>query len=123
MIEAAKKVGAPGLPQVNLLPTEFAEKRAMRAVQITALVAVLISVGVVVVGFVLMLGAKTLADNDRDNALAEQTLAIEERDAKAPGVRTCADRRGGDRLRAADRSGARDQQRRNQLRQCWLQWS
>ncbi|WP_062133645.1 hypothetical protein [Demequina aestuarii] len=83
MNETAKRVGAPGLPQVNLVPKEFAEKRAMRAVQVTALFVVLIALGVVVLGYVLALGAKQLAQNDLDDARTAQTEAIAARDAKA----------------------------------------
>lgn len=82
MNDIAKKVGAPGLPQVNLIPKELAEKRAMRAVQVTALFAVLIAVGLIVVGYVLALGAKTLAQNELEDARSEQSQALEARDAK-----------------------------------------
>lgn len=84
MNELTKKYGAPALPSVNLLPRDIAEKRKLRAVQLLALMMILIAVGVVVVGYVLALGAKQLANGDRDDALASQTAAISERDAKAP---------------------------------------
>lgn len=82
MNETAKRVGSPGLPQVNLVPKEFAEKRAMRAVQVTALVAVLIALAVIVLGYVLSLGAKQLAQNDLEDARADQTTTLQERDEK-----------------------------------------
>ncbi|MFW2514317.1 hypothetical protein ACNI3K_11115 [Demequina sp. SO4-13] len=82
MNETAKKVGSPGLPQVNLLPREFAEKRQMRAVQFTALFAVLIAIALIVAGYVLALGAKQMAQNDLEDTRREQTLALEDRDSK-----------------------------------------
>ena len=80
----AKKVGATGLPAVNLVPRDIAEKRKMRAVQFTALLAVLIAVGVVAAVYVIALGTKGLADNSLADARAQQAQAIAERDAKAP---------------------------------------
>ncbi|GMA37705.1 hypothetical protein GCM10025876_39090 [Demequina litorisediminis] len=53
-----KKIGAPALPAVNLIPQEIAEATKMRAVKMTALFAVLIAVGVMVGAYVLALGAK-----------------------------------------------------------------
>ncbi|MFW7415190.1 hypothetical protein [Demequina sp. SO4-18] len=82
MNELAKRVGSPGLPQVNLLPREFAEKRQMRAVQVAALLAVLIAIGVIVAGYVLALGAKSMAQNDLESARGDQQVALAERDGK-----------------------------------------
>lgn len=83
MSERLKKMGVPVLPSVNLLPKDIAEKRKMRAVQFTALLAVLIAIAVVVVGYVIGLGAKQLAQNDLNEKRDLQTAAIAERDAKA----------------------------------------
>lgn len=84
MSEQMRKLGAPSLPGVNLLPKDFAEKRKMRAVQFTGLLAVLVAVAVIVLGYLGALGAKQLAVGDLDEKRNEQTLALDTRDAKAP---------------------------------------
>lgn len=80
MNDFAKKIGAPALPSVNLIPKDIAEKRAMRAVQFTALMAVVIAVGVVVVGYLGALGAKGLAERELTSARSGQEAAITQRD-------------------------------------------
>ncbi|MFV0284876.1 MAG: hypothetical protein ACK5IM_00625, partial [Demequina sp.] len=77
-----KKIGAPALPAVNLIPQEIAEATKLRAIKMTALFAVLIAVGVMVGAYVLALGAKQLAKNGLDDAITDQTTAIAERDAQ-----------------------------------------
>jgi hypothetical protein len=84
MNETSKKYGAAVLPSVNLVPKELSERRAMRAVQVTAWIVLLIAVGVVVAGFVLGLGAKALAESAVNESVDAQAAAVEERDALAP---------------------------------------
>ncbi|GIG54620.1 hypothetical protein [Demequina activiva] len=82
MNELAKRIGASPLPAVNLIPKDIAEKRALRAVQVTALFAVLIAIGVVAVAWFLAWGARGLAQDNVDDAVAAEAEAIAERDAK-----------------------------------------
>lgn len=83
MNDRLRKLGAPALPGVNLLPKDYAEKRKMRAVQVTALFAVLIALGVMVLGYFAAVGAKQLAVGELDDKRRDQALALESRDAKA----------------------------------------
>ncbi|MFV0633504.1 hypothetical protein [Demequina sp.] len=83
MNDLAKKYGASALPAVNLIPREIAEKRKMKAAQFTALMAVLIALGAVVVLYVVALGAKGLADNQLADSREAQDLAVEARDSKS----------------------------------------
>lgn len=79
----ASKYGAPQLPQVNLVPKDIAEHRAMRRVQTLAALAVVAAIaGLVVVGLG-ALGAKAVAKSNLDKAFEEEAAAVLERDGKA----------------------------------------
>lgn len=82
MNPVAVKYGAPALPQVNLIPPDINDKRAMRAVQTAsglAIVAALVVVGLLAAS---AFAAKSLAKNDLDQALSRQDQAVAARDAK-----------------------------------------
>jgi arginine exporter protein ArgO len=76
------KYGSAHFPSVNLIPKEIAEKKALRRVQFVAVVAILIAVGVVALGYFGALATKQIAQNNVDDALEAQTAAVSERDAK-----------------------------------------
>ncbi|WP_062073081.1 hypothetical protein [Demequina sediminicola] len=75
-----KKIGAPALPSVNLIPKEIAEATKMRTIKVTALFAVLVAVGVMVAVYVLALGATQLAKSSLNDAVSEETDVINTRD-------------------------------------------
>ena len=78
MSEISKKFGAPALPSVNLIPSEIAERTKMRMVRITALVAVLIAIGVVLAAYVITLGATQVAKSGLDDAIENLALCVGE---------------------------------------------
>ncbi|WP_144268273.1 hypothetical protein [Demequina sp. NBRC 110055] len=74
-------VGAPRYPRVNLIPPEIAARAKMRAVRGAALLAIGAAIVIVVIGFVLALGATQLAESDRDTALTLQDETLTQRDS------------------------------------------
>lgn len=82
MNPTAVKYGAPPLASVNLVPKDIQERRKMRAVQLTAVVAVLIAIGAVLLAFLTAIGTQAAAKSGLDNALARQNEAIGQRDGK-----------------------------------------
>lgn len=80
----AHKYGASPLPGVNLIPSEIAERKKMRAVVTTAVVVVAIAVAVVALGFATAFVAKLTVESDRDAAMQDEAAAVAGRDGKAP---------------------------------------
>ncbi len=80
----ADKYGAAQLASVNLVPQEIAERKKMRAVQLLAVVVVLIALGLVVIGYLGALGAKELARSDLQDAFNAQVDAFDARDERLP---------------------------------------
>lgn len=78
----ADKYGATPLASVNLVPKEIAERKKLRAVQLLAVVAVLVALGLIVVGYLGALGARELARSDLQDAFDAQVQAFEARDQR-----------------------------------------
>lgn len=82
MNPTAQKYGASALASVNLIPTEIADRKKMRAAVTSAVLVVVIAVGVVAVGFAISLIARLAVEADRDNAVSDEAAAVSERDGK-----------------------------------------
>ncbi|WP_430866787.1 hypothetical protein [Demequina aurantiaca] len=80
--ELRSKYGTAQFPGVNLIPKEIAEKKALQRVRLLAVVAIVISIAVVIVGYFGAVAVKTIAQSDLNSALADQTAAVNERDGK-----------------------------------------
>lgn len=78
----AHKYGAPQLPQVNLVPKDIGERRAMRAVQTFAALAVVAAIVLLALAFVGAYAAKSVAEGDLKDAFASEQEALAQRDAK-----------------------------------------
>ncbi|WP_291378280.1 hypothetical protein [Demequina sp.] len=84
MNQTALKYGAPALASVNLVPKEIAERKTMRAVRLVAIVALLVTLGVVALGYLTALGVKAVAQRELDDAATEQYSTLVKRDKMVP---------------------------------------
>ncbi|WP_062293375.1 hypothetical protein [Demequina phytophila] len=83
MNETALKYGAPGLPGVNLIPAEIAERKKMNTVRGLAILAIVGAVALAVLGYLGALAAAGLAQGELDDAAATEATSVAARDAKA----------------------------------------
>lgn len=82
MNPVAQKFGAPALPQVNLVPKEFHEKRTMRVVQTFAGLAVAGVIALIAVVYVGTWIAHSVAQDNLNDALADEDVAVLDRDSR-----------------------------------------
>ncbi len=78
----AQKYGAPQLPQVNLVPKGIGERRAMRAVQTFAALALVAAIALLALAFGGAYAAKSVAEGDLRDTFADEQDALDQRDAK-----------------------------------------
>ncbi|WP_062520527.1 hypothetical protein [Demequina silvatica] len=83
MNETAVKYGAPGLPGVNLIPAEIAERKKMNTVRGLAILAIVGAIALAILGYLGALAAAGLAQNELDDAAATEAAAVATRDGKA----------------------------------------
>ena len=84
MNQTALKYGAAPFASVNLIPKEIAERKKMRAVRLMAGLALVVAAGVVVLGYLSVLGIKAVAQSDLDDAEQAQLTSLGARDAMVP---------------------------------------